>query len=172
MRRFFPSAALLCAFVACGGGKAAENPQAPTPVTPTPDAYKASLPPGPVAKLEIGIHYVDIDHQGAPGTALRDPYTEGTCGPSGQPCWVLFPGEFVQLDADQTNAQGKECQWTTDPSWASDDAAGAIRVRDSSRPFELRFDVVKPGDVKVQATVDGVRSNELWLRVSSGRKPY
>ncbi len=174
MPRSLTCVVLLCALVGCG--KAADSPQAPTPTpngtSPTLDPYKASLPPGPVSKLEIGIHYIDIDHKQAPGTSLRDPYSEGTCGPAGQPCWVLFPGEFVQLDADQTNAQGQECQWVRDPSWTRDDATGAINVRDSSRPFELRFDVVKPGDVRVQAVIDGVRSNELWLRVSPGPKPY
>jgi len=172
MRRSFLCAGLLCASIGCGGS--AQGPQTPsTPVpTATPDPHKAGLPPGPVKKLEIGVHFIDINHGADPGTSLRDAYTSGTCGPSAQPCWILFPGEFVQLDADQTNAQGQECQWTDDPTWTEDDPGGAIHVRDNSQKFELRFDVQKPGDVRVQATVDGVVSNELWLRVSGGAKPY
>ncbi len=173
MRRYFLCAALLCACVGCGGSPA-QSPQTPSTPAPTgtPDPRKAGLPPGPVKKLEIGFHYIDTNHEAAPGTSLRDAYTDGTCGPNAQPCWILFPGEFVQLDADQTNAQGQECQWTNDPTWTADDPAGAIRLRDSSQKFERRFDVVKPGDVRVQATIDGVLSNELWLRVSPGPKPY
>jgi hypothetical protein len=172
MRRSFFVLALACTIAGCGGGGSSSDPDGPGQPAPTTDPLKASLPAGPVAKVDLGVHFIDIAHQAAPGTELRDAYTDGRCGPAGQPCVILFPGEFVQLDADQTNAQGQECRWVADPAWTRDDPSAAISVRGSSRPFEFRFEAQKPGDVRVQATVDGVRSNELWLRVSSGPKPY
>ncbi len=169
MPRFGVLLLLVCSTVGCGGD--ATSPQSPSGATSTPDP-QSSLPAGPVAEVRLGIHYIDFNHQVSPGEDLRDAYTQGTCGPSGQPCWILFPGEFVQLDADQTNAQGQECQWVRDPVWTNENSGGAISVRGSSRPFQFRFDAVKPGDAAIRVMVDGVPSNELWVRVSSGPKPY
>ena len=157
---------------ACGGGGGATGSSSvPTPA-PTPASYKSTLPPGPVASFRIKVDSIDIDHANAPGTQLREVYSEGTCGSEAEPCWIAFPGEFLQLDASQANAQGQECQWLQDPGWSYDDPSGAIRARESSQPFRFRLDIVGTGVVRFQSVIDGVRSNPLYIRVSSGPKPY
>jgi hypothetical protein len=88
---------------------------------------------------------------------------------------VLFVGEFVKFDAMQSNAQGLECQWVQDPVWTWNGAriepfadspnGAALRNRSSSNPYVLRTDVVGPGDVLLQAQVDGVLSNFVAVRV-------
>jgi hypothetical protein len=164
--------ALAWTLAGCGGSSETTGATpAPTPI-PTPTPYKSTLPVGPVTSFQIKVNSIDINHTNAPGTDFREPFSEGSCGPNGEPCWIAFPGEFIQLDANQANAQGQECQWVLDPTWSYEDPRSSIRARGSSQPFRFRLDVVGQGDVKFQSVIDGVRSNALYIRVKSGPKPY
>ncbi len=166
---------------ACGGSDSTTGPNpapsgTPTPnpaPTPTPDP-KLQLPPGPVTRLRAKVHTIDIDPAN-PGRFFREPFQEGPCT-SDENCFtVLYPGEFVKFDARQSNVQGQECQWRVDPTWTWNGASvvpftgspngGALMNRNSSNPFVLRVDAITPGDVVLQAQVDGIFSNFVAVRV-------
>ncbi|HEY7516387.1 MAG TPA: hypothetical protein VIC87_17985, partial [Vicinamibacteria bacterium] len=147
------------------------NP-APTPgATPDP---RSLLAPGPVQRVRAKVHTIDVDPAN-PGRSFRDPFTEGPCTSDSDCFVVLYIGEFVKFDSRQSNAQGQECQWIRDPVWTWNGATvvpfadspngGALRNRDSSNPYVLRVDAVTPGDVVLQAQVDGIFSNFVAVRV-------
>ncbi len=183
--RFSPSfqfvlcAALTLTVGACGGGSStgpnpppgsAPNP-APTP-TATPDP-RSLLAPGPVQRLRAKVHTIDIDPAN-PGRTFREPFQEGPCTSDDNCFVVLYAGEFVKFDSRQSNVQGEECQWKQDPTWTwsnmpvtpfAESPNGALKNRDSSNPFVLRVDAVSPGDVVLQAQVDGIFSNYVAVRV-------
>jgi hypothetical protein len=177
---------VLCSFplvllASCGGG---DNPTSPNPSptaspiagpTPTPTSDpRAQLAPGPVTRVRAKVHTIDVDPAN-PGRTFREPFTEGPCTGDTDCFVVLFVGEFVKFDAVQSNAQGLECQWVQDPVWTWNGArimpfadspnGGALENRDSSNPYVLRTDAMAPGDVVLQAQVDGVFSNFVAVRV-------
>jgi hypothetical protein len=127
-----------------------------------------------VQRVRAKVHTIDVDPAN-PGRSFRDPFTEGPCTSDSDCFVVLYIGEFVKFDSRQSNAQGQECQWVRDPVWtwngatvapfADSPTGGALRNRDSSNPYVLRVDAVAPGDVVLQAQVDGIFSNFVAVRV-------
>ena len=81
--------------------------------------------------------------------------------------WVVYNGEFVVFDLTQKNGSGQECKWVDDPSWDVEDPNFAFIIKGSSQPFLLRADADQKnvGEITVQATIDGVDSNVLRLKV-------
>ncbi len=165
------SLGLILSLGACGGGDGSTSPSAAP--TPTPDP-RLQLAPGPVQRVLAKVLSIDIDPAN-PGRTFREPFSEGPCT-SPENCFVvLYPGEFVRFDAEQTNARGEQCQWRQDPAWswngvrvapfADSPNGGALKNRDSSNPFVLRVDVMSPGDVVLQVQVDGISSNVVAVRV-------
>jgi hypothetical protein len=132
------------------------------------------LAPGPVTRVRAKVHTIDTNPD-YPGHSLRNAYTEGPCTGDNDCFTVLFVGEFIKFDARQSNAQGLECQWVQDPVWTWNGGraepftdspnGGALRNRNSSNPYVLRVDAVAPGDVVLQAQIDGVFSNFVAVRV-------
>ena len=82
---------------------------------------------------------------------------------------MVYSGEFVVFDLTQKNAANQECKWVNDPSWDVQDPNFAFIIRGSSQPFLLRADVdtKNVGDITVQATIDGVKSNVLKIKVQA-----
>jgi hypothetical protein len=179
-RRVVACAGLAALLASCGG----DGPSTPTPgpsgtpnPAPTPSATpdpRSLLAPGPVHRVRAKVHTIDIDPDN-PGRSFRDAFTEGPCT-SDENCFVvLYVGEFVKFDSRQSNSQGQECQWVRDPVWTWNGApaapfsdspgGGALRNRNSSNPFVLRVDAMSPGDVVLQAQVDGIFSNFVAVRV-------
>ena len=165
------SLGLALSLAACGGGDGSTSPS--TAPTPTPDP-RQQLPQGPVTRVVAKVLSVDVDPAN-PGRTFREWFTEGPCT-SPENCFVvLYPGEFVRFDAEQSNARGEQCQWRQDPTWSWNGVraapftdspnGGALKNRDSSNPFVLRADVMSPGDVVLQVQVDGITSNVLAVRV-------
>lgn len=178
--RLVVCAGLAVLIASCGGDSpSGPNPSpsgspnpAPTP-TATPDP-RLLLAPGPVTRVRAKVHTIDIDPAN-PGRLFREPFTEGPCTSDNNCFVVLYPGEFVKFDARQSNAQGQECQWIQDPVWTWNGTrvvpfedspnGGALKNRNSSNPYVLRTDAIAPGDVVLQAQVDGIFSNFVAVRV-------
>jgi hypothetical protein len=81
---------------------------------------------------------------------------------------VVAPGERVDFDSTQKNANNEICRWENGPRWFIDGASvpeesssGVVYRRGSSQPFLLKLTIERRGTFGVQAEIDGVRSNVL-----------
>jgi hypothetical protein len=167
-------AGLAASFSGCGGGgsPAAPNPT-PAPTanpapTPTPAATpdpRANLAPGPVTRFDIKVRSI------APcrGSENLDCNTFRPKIQDDDGAWVVCEGDFVVFDGNQKNAQGQECRWTNDPVYTIADPDGVLSRLNSSNPFLLRTDVVRRGDVRISAVLDGIESNPQTLVVRAKR---
>jgi len=136
-----------------------EVPATPAPgATPTPSDPRAGLADGPVANAFIKVRSIDTGNQ-----KYRDPFQDRNG------FWVIYNGEFVVFDLTQKNAANQECKWVNDPSWDVTDPNFAFIIKGSSQPFLLRADsdVKNVGEITVQATIDGVKSNVLKVKVQA-----
>jgi hypothetical protein len=168
--------AVACALlVSCGGGSPTQPTPTPTPVpvptptpastptpnpvptpapTPTPDYYD-TLAPGPVTRYNIKLHSV----RKPDGTELEEPFPQDNQGR-----YRVGPGDFIVFDSTQKNAEGKECQWLSDPVWVVDDsAANVMDRRPSSNPFLLRIDIIRTGQFTVTASLDGIKAPQTLV---------
>jgi hypothetical protein len=150
---------------ACGGGNGSSPnavpslpPAAPTPKpspTATPDP-RIGLAAGPVASYLINVRTVNNGERDA------QPDAEGR--------WVVYPGERVDFDSTQKNANGEICRWDTNPQWYVDGVkipmetlSGPVYRRGSSQPFLLKLTIEGRAVFEVQAQIDGVKSNVLVM---------
>jgi hypothetical protein len=147
---------------ACGAGSEsspdAVPPQAATPKpspTPTPDP-RLGLAAGPVASYVIEVRTVNNGER----DALPD--ADGRLS--------VYPGERVDFDSTQKNANGEICRWNTDPQWFVDGVnipletlSGPVYRRGSSQPFLLKLTIEHRGEFEVQAEIDGIKSNILVM---------
>ncbi|HET8648027.1 MAG TPA: hypothetical protein VFO85_21200 [Vicinamibacteria bacterium] len=118
--------------------------------TPTTNDPRTGLAPGPVSRVVLYIYQI----RQADGT-YRDKFQDS------QGRWILHPGEFVVFDSTQLNANGDKCQWVRDPQYSLDDPQRVLNVRGSSQPFLFRVDVVRPGELTLVSSIDGVDSAPL-----------
>jgi hypothetical protein len=169
----FLTAALAVSFSACGGGGSPVAPPNPGPTAtpapnPTPTATpdpRANLAPGPVVRFDIKVRSI------APCRGSVDldcnTFRPKTQDPDG--AWVVCEGDFVVFDGNQANAQGQECKWINDPVYTIDDPDGVMTRLNSSRPFLLRTNIDRRGDVRIRAVLDGIQSNPSSLLVRAKR---
>jgi hypothetical protein len=179
--KFRPSPAAVAALLVvsgCGGSTTAPPAVAtPTPTTSStvspvtspppsssieePGTSKCgNLPPGPVTRYAISPReqrtngaIVDIRVRAKPG------FDE---------VWCIDKDQEHRLDfnSNQRNAQGRECCWLEDPSWAFEDPDSIAQEGQSLAGtnhfnFRLRSDPRgKRGTVYVQAQIDGIKSYE------------
>lgn len=150
-------------FLSCGGSSpSAPGPQ-PSPSStpgpaPTPDP-QAGLPPGPVTRTVLYIHQQYENGNPNAGGTLKDKRQDA------QDRWIAAVGDFIVFDSTPMNAAGEKCRSSAPPRYRLRDTAGALDVRDSSNPFLYRVDAVRPGEVELVSTVDGIDSAPLRVIV-------
>jgi hypothetical protein len=95
---------------------------------------------------------------------------ERDASPDAEGRWVVYPGERVDFDSTQKNANGEICRWDKDPQWFVDGVNipletlnGAVYRRGSSQPFLLKLTIEGRAVFEVQAEIDGVKSNVLAM---------
>jgi hypothetical protein len=122
---------------------------------PTPDP-RIGLASGPVIRYTIKVRTVN--------NGERDAEQDG------QGRFMVSPGERVDFDSTQKNANNEICRWENGPQWFVDGrnvpeetSSGPIFRRGSSQPFLLKLTVERQGAFAVQAEIDGVRSNVLEM---------
>ena len=84
--------------------------------------------------------------------------------------WIVYPGERVDFDSTQRNANREICRWDAEPQWYVDGVnipletlSGLVYRRGSSQPFLLKLTIEHRGVFEVQAEIDGVKSNVLVM---------
>jgi hypothetical protein len=84
--------------------------------------------------------------------------------------WIVYPGERVDFDSTQRNANREICRWDAEPRWYVDGVnipletlSGPVYRRGSSQPFLLKLTVEQRGVFEVQAEIDGIKSNVLVM---------
>ena len=79
----------------------------------------------------------------------------------------FLPGDRIWTDeggrAEFQFADGKECQWVSDPVWNVDDPANAMDRKPGSNAFLLRVDIIRTGQFTVTASLDGIKAPQTLV---------
>ena len=129
------------------------NPSNPNPTPPPND--DGGIPPdipdntAPVAKLGAKVYFVECDGAPVPGS-------EGTS--------EAQVGCRVHLDVTPKDANNKPTQAKHTPEWSFSNMS-IINLTSSTTGFNPTFIAKAPGTVTTYAEADGVRSNDVTIRL-------
>src|SRR2546428_2383494 len=129
------------------------NPSNPNPIPPPSDG--GGIPPdipdntAPVAKLGAKVYFVECDGVPVPGS---EGSTEAQVG-----C-------RVHLDVTPKDANNKPTQAKHTPEWSFSNMS-IISVTSSTTGFNPTFIAKAPGTVTASCEADGVRSNDVTVRL-------
>lgn len=140
----------------------------PTP-TPAPAGSKCEkLAPGPVSRLTVAPRELQTDGVTVEmRVRARRNFDEVLCLPKSG-------SHRLDFNLNQKNADGEECCWEDDPSWAVEDPSGLVSSESSRHDHDfiwrLRIDPDGgTGTVTIQAELDGVESHP-WQSGSGYRQ--
>jgi hypothetical protein len=114
--------------------------------------------PGPIVRYTVRPY-----HTVYPTGVPHDPVTTGDVLAGG--VWIVPLGHVLIADSFQKNAANRLCQWIEYPEWTIDDPTCAIHRRPIGNPFLFKATTEHVGEFTLQATIDGVVSNVLRVRV-------
>lgn len=115
--------------------------------------------PGPIVRYTVRPYYTVAPD----GVTVRDPVLTGDVLMGG--VWLVPLGDTIVVDSFQKNSMNRLCQWIDLPTWSIDDPYCAIYRTAIRNPFLLRARTEHVGDFTLSATIDGVASNVLPVRV-------
>lgn len=183
----FSSLSALILLAACGGGGSSSPtspvtttpPVAATPTpsataTPTPsgtpwDCNRSALPAGPVVTFRFKLKAIRRD-----GNFIEGPPEGPDFQRDSQGRIIVRVGDFLTFDSTQKNGSNNICQWNSDPRWSVSDRSVFSERTDASRQttacgFLLRGDVVRTGELEVDASLDGIEGETVYERADTVR---